>query len=182
MLYLTYFLLRDGAEIARIVEQSLPLAPDVRRTLMGELGSVVRATLKSSFAIAVLQGMLGGIVFYLLGIRAPVLWGPAMGFMSLLPTVGTGVVWVPVALYLLATGSVWQGLTLAFCGLFVIGTVDNSIRPILISRSRHIPNVTVFLATMGALGLFEVNGIIIGPLVACLFTVTWRIRHTATGR
>ncbi|HEY6868369.1 MAG TPA: AI-2E family transporter, partial [Novosphingobium sp.] len=129
MLYLTFFLLRDGVGIARIVEQSLPLEAHIRLTLRHELVSVVRATLKSSLAIAVLQGTLGGIVFYLLDIRAPVLWGTAMGFMSLLPTIGTGVVWVPVALYLLATGAVWQGLTLAFCGLFVIGTVDNFVRP-----------------------------------------------------
>ena len=179
MLYLSFFLLRDGARLATSVEAALPLAPEFRRVLMTELGAVVRATLKSSLVIAVLQGTIGGIVFALLGLRAPVLWGTAMGFMSLLPAVGTGIIWVPVALYLLFTGAVWQGLALAFCGLFVIGTVDNLVRPILIGRTSHIPNVVVFLATIGALSLFGVNGIIVGPLIACLFTVTWRIRNAA---
>lgn len=178
MLYLAFFLLRDGTAIAATVERALPLPPRVRHVLLAELVTVVRATLKSSLVIAVLQGTIGGLVFALLGIRAPVLWGTAMGFMSLIPTVGTGVIWVPVAAYLLATGALWQGLALVACGLFVIGTVDNLVRPILIGRSSHIPNVTVFLATIGALGLFGVNGIIVGPLVACLFTVAWRIRQT----
>jgi predicted PurR-regulated permease PerM len=98
-----------------------------------------------------------------------------MGFFSLLPAVGTGLIWAPVAIYLLATGAIWKGLILIFCGMFVIGMVDNLLRPILVGRDTRIPDYVVLITTLGGLQLFGFNGIVIGPVIAALFIATWQI-------
>ena len=175
MLYLTYFLLRDGREVADRIDRALPLRPDLRRALTDKFLTVVRATVKGSLIVAVVQGALGGIVFWFLGLSGALLWAVAMGFFSLLPAIGTGIVWVPVAMYLLATGLIWQGLFLVFCGLFVIGMVDNILRPILVGRDTRIPDYVVFVATLGGLDVFGFNGLIMGPLIAALFLTVWEV-------
>lgn len=96
--------------------------------------SIVHATVKGSLVVAIVQGIVGGTVFWALGLHAPLLWETAMGLMSLLPAIGTGIVWVPVAIFLLATGAVWQGIALALCGFVVISMIDNLIQPILVGR------------------------------------------------
>ena len=98
-----------------------------------------------------------------------------MGAFSLIPAVGTGLVWVPVAIYLFVTGAVLKGLILALCGMFVIGMVDNILRPILVGRETRIPDYVVLITTLGGIDLFGFNGIIIGPVIAALFIATWNI-------
>src|SRR3546814_7636632 len=99
---------------------------------------VTRATIKGSIVVAIVQGVIGGVVFWALGLPGALLWGVLMGAFSLIPAVGTGLVWVPVAIYLFVTGAVVEGLILAFCGMFVIGMVDNILRPILVGRDTRI--------------------------------------------
>ncbi|HKX77927.1 MAG TPA: AI-2E family transporter, partial [Novosphingobium sp.] len=125
MLYLTFFLLRDGREIGRKVRAAIPLRPELRDDLIRHFVVVVRATIKGTFVVAIVQGLVGGLIFWMLGIEAPLLWGLLMALFSLFPAVGTGIVWVPVAIYLLATGSVTEGVILTLCGFFVIGLIDN---------------------------------------------------------
>jgi predicted PurR-regulated permease PerM len=177
MLYLSFFFLRDGPAIASAVEESLPLAPSISRALVGRFVSVVHATVKGSLVVAVLQGAVGGTVFWALGLHAPLLWGTAMAFMSLLPAIGTGIIWVPVAIFLLATGAIWQGVALTLCGVLVISMVDNLIRPVLVGRDARMPDFVVFVATLGGLEVFGFNGIIMGPIIAALFLSAWRIRR-----
>lgn len=176
-LYLSFFFLRDGPRIAAMVEAAIPLPPNIRRTLLERFVSIVHATVKGSLVVAVLQGTVGATVFWALGLHAPLLWGTAMGFMSLLPAIGTGIVWVPVAIFLLATGAIWQGIALALCGFFVISMVDNLIRPILVGRDARLPDYVVFVSTLGGLQLFGFNGFIIGPIVAGLFLSGWQLRQ-----
>jgi predicted PurR-regulated permease PerM len=146
-----------------------------RRALMRQFVIVIRATIKGSIVVAILQGLIGGLVFGALGISGALLWGVMMGFFSLLPAVGTGLIWAPVAIYLLATGAIWKGLILIFCGMFVIGMVDNLLRPILVGRDTRIPDYVVLITTLGGLQLFGFNGIVIGPVIAALFIATWQI-------
>ncbi len=175
MLYLTFFLLRDGPAITRRIGEEVPLPADVRELLWGKFLTVMRATMKGSFVVAVTQGAVGGLIFWGLGIHAPVLWGVLMAFLSLLPAVGTGFVWVPVAIYLLATGAVWQGVVLILCGIFVIGLIDNVLRPILVGKDTRMPDFLVLISTLGGIVLFGFNGVIMGPLIAAMFIATWHI-------
>ena len=174
-LYLTFFLLRDGPRLAARLDRAAPLRSTHRQALMQQFVIVIRATIKGSIVVAIVQGMIGGMVFWSLGIPGPLLWGVLMGCFSLIPAVGTGLVWVPVALYLLATGAIAKGVILIVCGVFIIGMVDNLLRPILVGRDTRIPDYVVLITTLGGLDMFGVNGIVIGPMIAALFIATWNI-------
>jgi predicted PurR-regulated permease PerM len=175
MLYLLFFLLRDGRTYGAMVREALPLKPDLRDELIEHFLLVIRATMKGTVVVAIVQGLLGGIVFSLLGIPAAVLWGVLMGFFSLIPALGTAIVWVPVAGYLLATGAVWQGVAMILCGVFIIGLVDNLLRPILVGRDTRLPDFVVLIATLAGLELFGLTGFVVGPVIAALFLTVWRI-------
>ncbi|MCW2363229.1 MULTISPECIES: AI-2E family transporter [Sphingobium] len=175
MLYLTYFLLRDGETLMESVIKRTPLRDGPRRELLRQFVLVIRATVKGSIIVAIVQGFIGGVVFWLLGVEGALLWGVMMGFFSLLPAVGTGIVWVPVAVYLLVSGALAQALILIFCGIFVIGMVDNLLRPILVGRDTRMPDYLVLITTLGGLQLFGFSGLVIGPVIAALFIATWNI-------
>ncbi len=175
MLYLAFFLLRDGDWLARKVAAAAPLRAGQRTALIEQFVIVTRATIKGSIVVAIVQGLIGGLVFWALDIQGALLWGVLMGAFSLLPAIGTAIVWVPVAIYLFATGAVWQGVVLVVCGALVIGSVDNVLRPILVGRDTRIPDYVVLISTLGGLELFGFNGIVIGPVIAALFIATWNI-------
>ncbi len=179
MLYLTFFLLRDGQKLTQKIGEAMPLPAEIRHLLWDKFLVVVRATLKGSMVVAAIQGLLGGLIFWVLGIHAPLLWGVLMAFLSLLPAVGTGFVWLPVALYLLATGDVWQGVVLILCGVFIIGLIDNLLRPILVGKGARLPDYLVLISTLGGIELFGFNGIILGPLIAAMFIAVWDISTAA---
>jgi predicted PurR-regulated permease PerM len=107
-LYLAFFLIRDGDIVARALRQAIPLAPEHKQELLSKFTTVIRATVKGNLLVAAIQGALGGLAFWFLGVTGAVLWAVLMAFLSLLPAVGAGLVWVPVALYLLLTGALWQ--------------------------------------------------------------------------
>ncbi|WP_226015961.1 AI-2E family transporter [Novosphingobium sp. FKTRR1] len=179
MLYLTFFLLRDGARIIDRIESCLPLAPDQRRLLTARFVEVVRATIKGSLIVAVLQGMTGGLAFWMLGIGGALLWGVAMGVFSLFPAIGTAFIWVPVAAWLLFTGEVWRGGALFLVGFFIVSSVDNVVRPILVGRDARMPDYIVLIATLGGFELMGFNGFVIGPVIAALFLAVWDIFRNA---
>ena len=183
MLYLLFFLLRDGDELFRIIRDAVPLRPEQQRAIFSKFATVIRATVKGTIVVAVLQGGLGGLIFWFLGIRAALLWAALMALLSLLPAVGAALVWFPVALYLLVTGAIWQGLVLIAFGVLVIGLVDNLLRPILVGTDIRMPDYVVLLSTLGGIEIFGMNGIVLGPLIAAMFMVVWDIlsgsRHAA---
>lgn len=173
MLYLTFFLLRDGQATADEIRRKLPLGEKHKTALFEKFTTVIRATIKGSIVVAILQGIIGGLIFWGLGIHAALLGGVLMGFFSLLPAIGTGLVWVPVAIFLLVTGSIWQGLVLVFCGFFVIGMVDNLLRPVLVGKDTRMPDYIVLISTLGGISILGINGFILGPVVAALFMAAW---------
>lgn len=174
MLYLTYFLIRDGRQLNRQISSRVPLRPDIRDKLIEHFAVVVRATMKGTVVVAIVQGVLGGVIFWALGIEGALLWGVLMGFFSLVPAVGTAIVWVPIAAYLLMTGQVWQGAVLVGAGILVIGMVDNVLRPILVGNDTRMPDFVILIATLAGLELFGLNGFIIGPVIAALFIAVWK--------
>lgn len=175
MLYLLFFFLRDGAELARKIRAAVPLAEDQKRRLQLKFNRVVRATVKGNLLVAVTQGALGGLIFWFLDIPSALLWAVLMAFLSLLPAVGAGLVWVPVAAWLLLSGAVWQGVALGLYGVFVIGLVDNVLRPILVGKDTKMPDYLILISTLGGLAVFGLNGFVIGPLIAALFISSWAL-------
>jgi predicted PurR-regulated permease PerM len=175
MLYLTFFLLRDGGTMGRKIRAAVPLRPDVRDALIAYFVIVVRATMKGTVVVAIVQGFVGGVIFSSLGVEGAILWGVLMGFFSLLPAVGTAIVWVPVAIYLLAVGAIWQGVFLIAAGVLIIGMIDNILRPILVGQDTRMPDFVILIATLAGLELFGLNGFIIGPVIAALFIAVWKI-------
>lgn len=175
MLYLTFFLLRDGRELGLHIARALPLRPELRDELVRHFVVVVRATMKGSVVIAIIQGILGGTIFHFLGIEGALLWGLLMGVFSLVPAVGTGIIWVPVAAYLFITGSTFEAGVLAFCGIFVIGLIDNLLRPILVGHDTRMPDFVVLISTLAGIDLFGLNGFIVGPVIAALFIAVWKL-------
>jgi predicted PurR-regulated permease PerM len=173
MLYVLFFLLRDGRQIAARATRALPLAPRQSRRLMDQFATVVRATVKGNVMVALVQGALGWLAFWVLGIAGALLWGAVMALLSLLPAVGAGLVWGPVAIYLIATGGVVQGIGLILWGVLVIGLVDNVLRPILVGKETRLPDYLVLVATLGGLAIFGINGFVIGPVIAAVFLVSW---------
>ena len=175
MLYLLFFLLRDGESISALIRNSVPMANPHTHYLLNKFTTVIRATVKGNVVVAVVQGALGAMALYFLGIKGAVFWGVIMAFLSLLPAVGAALVWAPVAIYLLATGQTWQGVALIFWGVVVIGMSDNVLRPILVGKDTKLPDYVVLLSTIGGMSLFGINGFVIGPTVAAMFMACWAL-------
>ena len=177
MLYLLFFLLRDGNELAARIRKIIPLANHHKTLLLIKFTGVIRATVKGNLVVAIVQGALGGLVFWFLGIEAALLWGAIMSVLSLLPA-GSGVIWVPVAIYFLATGAIMKGIILLVFGVLVIGLIDNLLRPLLVGKDTQMPDYLVLISTIGGMALFGLNGFVIGPVIAALFLTAWELYST----
>jgi predicted PurR-regulated permease PerM len=175
MLYLLFFLLRDGKALAQAIKDAIPLRGDQKAALFARFADVLRATVKGGILVAIAQGALGGIAFWFLGIHAALLWAVLMAFLSLIPAIGATLVWLPVAIYFLATGAIWQGIGLILYGVLVIGLVDNLLRPFLVGKGTKLPDYVVLISTLGGIEVFGLNGFVIGPLIAAMFMVSWEI-------
>ncbi|AQQ69102.1 AI-2E family transporter [Microbulbifer agarilyticus] len=175
MLYLTFFLIRDGSSLVDLLIRALPLGDEREKLLLAKFAEVTRATIKGNLVVAVTQGTLGGIIFWVLGLPAPLLWGVVMTVLSLLPAVGAAIIWFPAALYLYATGDMIKATVLMLYGVLVISLVDNILRPILVGRDTKLPDYMVLFSTVGGLMLFGISGFAIGPLLAALFMAFWQI-------
>jgi predicted PurR-regulated permease PerM len=179
MLYLLFFFLRDGQDLSRRIRIAIPLAEAQKRRLQLKFNRVVRATVKGNVVVAVTQGALGGLIFWVLDIPSSLLWAVLMAFLSLLPAVGAGIVWGPVAVYFLVSGMFWQGVVLGLFGVFVIGLVDNVLRPILVGKDTRMPDYLILISTLGGMAVFGLNGFVIGPMIAALFMSTWGLFTSA---
>jgi predicted PurR-regulated permease PerM len=175
MLYLLFFLFRDGRPLAARIRHAIPLSPRYKTPLFDKLVTVTRATVKGNLLVAMAQGALGGLIFWFLDVPAPVLWGVVMTFLSLLPAVGAAIVWGPVAAWFLLDGAVWEGVLLALYGVLVIGLVDNLLRPVLVGKDTKLPDYLVLFSTIGGMALLGLNGFVIGPLIAALFVAAWSL-------
>ena len=174
-LYVTYFLLRDGRRLGPVIADALPLERPVARRLIDRFLTIVRATIKGSIIVGLVQGALGAITFWIVGMPSVILFGVLMAVLSLLPALGPALIWIPVAAFLLVTGSIWQGVVVIASGILVIGMADNLLRPILVGRDTGMPDWIVLVATLGGLAAFGLSGIVLGPVVAGLFLASWSI-------
>jgi len=175
MLYLLFFLLRDEDTLSKRIRNAIPLHAEQQRAFLLKFTIVIRATVKGDMLVALLQGSLGGLIFWFLEISAPLLWAVVMAFFSLLPAIGAGLIWIPVAVYLLVTGAMWQGMVLIAFGALIIGLVDNFLRPILVGKDTKMPDYVVLISTLGGIATFGLNGFVIGPVIAAMFISAWDI-------
>ncbi|MCI0533512.1 AI-2E family transporter [bacterium] len=173
MLYLLFFMLRDGESMEKKIIKILPLGDAREKRLLSKFTSTTRATVKGVFAVAVLQGGIGGILFFLAGINAPVLWGVVMGVFSVVPAVGPALVWLPAGIFLVATGALWQGILVLAGGALIISVIDNIMRPYLVGKDIEMPDELVLLSTLGGLSLFGMTGFVAGPVIAGFFLSVW---------
>jgi predicted PurR-regulated permease PerM len=136
---------------------------------------VTRATLKGTVLIGAAQGLLGGLALRVAGIEGAIFWGTIMAVLSIVPGIGGALVWVPAAIFLAASGAVWQAVGLALFCAFVVGSVDNVLRPVLVGRDTRMHELMIFFSTIGGLLLFGAMGFILGPILAALFVAVWEM-------
>lgn len=175
MLYLSFFLLRDGESIVEWMRAAVPLKNERRQLLFRKFAEVSRATVKGNLVVAIVQGSLGGLIFWILDLPAPLLMSVVMAFLSMVPAIGASLVWLPVGIYLYATGEWMKASILMAYGAIIIGLADNVLRPILVGRDTKLPDYVVLFSTLGGLSLLGINGFVIGPLIAALFLSFWSI-------
>jgi predicted PurR-regulated permease PerM len=173
MLYALFYFLRAGSGLADNVLACVPMSAHDKALLVERVRSVVRATVKGTFVIGIVQGGLAGLAFFVVGLEGAILWGTIMAVLSIIPGVGAALVWIPAMIYLLATGQVWQGVVLGVWCAVVVGTADNFLRPQLVGRDTQMPDLLVLLSTLGGLALFGIVGIILGPMLATIFIAVW---------
>jgi predicted PurR-regulated permease PerM len=140
MLDLLFFFVRDGDAISDRITNAIPLPADQQRALISKSAAVIRAMVKGNLLVAAVQAGLGGLIFWILGIHAPVLWAMVFALVALLPGVSSAVIWLPVAVYLFATGAAWQGAVLIAYGTFLMGFVDNFLQPLLVGKDTQMPD------------------------------------------
>ncbi len=179
MLYAMYFFLMDGPRILSRMLYFTPLDDDDERKLIAQFVSVTRATIKGSILVGLIQGALAGGAFFVLRIPGAAFWSTVMAVLSVIPVLGSGIVWAPAAVILMATGRWAAGVGLGLWGLLVVGTIDNFLRPRLVGRDTKMHDLLVLLSTFGGLAMFGPVGFILGPIVAALFLTAWDLYAAA---
>lgn len=173
-LYVLFFFLRDGKKLVEQMIYVLPIGDKKERQLIRRFQSVARATVKGSILIALVQGVLGGILFALLGVEGAVIWGALMIIASLLP-VGALLVWGPIAAVLFLQGSYTEAIILVVVGALFIGLIDNLLRPRLVGNDTKMPDWLILLSTLGGLSWFGLSGFVLGPIIAAMFITCWQM-------
>ncbi len=164
-----YYLFKDGSHLFERLKEIVPLPSKERDLLIQRFKDMIYATIYGGLLIAIIQGLLGGLSFWILGLPSATFWGTAMAFLSFIPIGGTALIWAPAAIILLIGGSIWKGLILLGVGIFVISMVDNLLRPFFISSRTNIHPLLLFFAVLGGVQAFGLIGLVAGPLIATLF-------------
>ena len=182
MLFSLYYLFLHGPEILRELRSFLPLRPEYEERIIQKFRGVARATFSGSLAVALIQGAVGGLGFWAFGLPAPLVWGAAMAFFSLVPVVGTGLVWVPVVIFYALTGSIVKGLLMLVVFGGAVSSVDNILKPKLIQRGTEIHTLWVFVSIIGGVSVFGFLGFVLGPFLFTVLVVLIEIYRVEFGR
>ena len=174
-LYCLFYFFRDGEELFKTISRYLPVDDRHIHTFTSEFLVTAKATLKFTFVIGGLQGLLGGLVFYFTGISNPLIWGVLMVGLSIVPAIGNAIIWAPAGIIMLLMGHVWQGVAILFFGAVVISSVDNLLRPILLGKDIQMHPLLIFLSTLGGIAVFGFSGFVLGPVAASFFLAGWKL-------
>ena len=164
-----YYVFKDGSQLFGRLKEIVPLPPREKDLLIQRFKDMIYATIYGGLLIAMIQGTLGGLSFWVLGLPSPIFWGTAMALLSFIPIGGTALIWAPAGIILLIAGAVLKGLILLGLGVLVISMVDNLLRPFFISAKTKIHPLLLFFAVLGGIQAFGLIGVVAGPLVATLF-------------
>lgn len=175
LLFALYYLLTSGQSSLKTSMDLLPMRPKDRDLLLERTYSTIKATVKGTFVIAIVQGVLTGLALAVAGVPGAAFWGAVAGILSVIPGIGPPLVWAPAAIWLYVSGSPAYAIGLAVWGAGVVGVIDNLLRPILVGQDAKMSDLLVLLSTLGGLALVGAVGIIVGPLIAALFTSAWFI-------
>ncbi|MEM8883201.1 MAG: AI-2E family transporter [Planctomycetota bacterium] len=183
MVIALFYFYRDGEHAVQVVRELLPLDEDDRNLVIGALRDAVNASVRGGLLTALVQGALGAAILAILDVRGPVFWGAVIALASLIPLVGTAIVWGPIALFLLWQDEPWKAFVLALYGAIVIGTADNVLRPIFVGKQMKAHSMLLFFGILGAIMLFGFKGIVLGPVVVACVTATMTLfRREFAGR
>jgi predicted PurR-regulated permease PerM len=163
-----YYLFRDGDRIYDAILKAVPLDVAETRKIFDRTHEVIHASVHGVMVIAMVQGTLGGLAFAVLGLPSPVVWGVAMFFLSMIPMVGSSVIWAPTAIYLAMSGHWGKALALALWGALVIGTVDNFLRPKLVGERARLHELLIFFSVLGGLQIWGPLGLVLGPVIIAI--------------
>ena len=179
-LYLLFYFLRDRSSILASIESLSPLDSADTTRMFGDVDDTVHATVYGTLIVAIVQGALGGVMFWWLGLPAPLLWGVVMGLLAVVPVLGAFIVWIPAAIFLLLDGSGGKALILALWGSVVVGGIDNVLYPMLVGRRLKMHTLLAFVSIVGGLMVFGSSGLILGPVtfaITRLLLEIWNRRH-----
>ena len=174
-----FYLLRDGEEALASLRLWIPLSPEEANQVFSKISETISATLYGHLLASAVQGLLGGLMFWWLGLPAPLMWGTVMALLSVIPVLGAFLIWIPAALFLLLKGSWIKAVILLIWGNFVVGLADNLLYPFLVGKKVRLHPVPVFFAILGGLFTFGVSGLILGPLILAVTIALlkiWRLR------
>jgi len=169
MFYTLFFFLKDGARILNKVMKLSPLGDEYEKMLYDKFTSVARVTLKSTFLVGGVQGLLTGLLFWIVGIKGAIIWAVLTTAIAIVPAIGAFIVWLPTGIILLVLGNIWEGVTVLVVGMLIISTIDNFLRPILVGKDTQIHTLLVLFSTLGGIFIFGISGFVIGPILAALF-------------
>lgn len=169
MFYTLFFFFKDGKKIVSRLSYVSPLGNDYEIMLYEKFRTTALSTLKTTLVIGGIQGTIGGILFWSVGIKGALLWGIIMTAVCVIPALGSFIIWLPAALIMFATGNVMQGVIILIIGAFVISLIDNLLRPIMVGKGTEMHPIIVLFSTLGGIFLFGISGFIIGPIISALF-------------
>lgn len=175
MLFAMYYLFKDGEACLARVAYLIPLSRSHTQLLISKFLSMVRATVKGTMVVGIVQGLIGGLTLWVFGVAKPVLWGVIMTVLSVIPVAGAGLVWAPAGVIRILGGHVLSGVGILVVGFAIIGTIDNVLRPRLVGQDTTMHPLFIFLGTLGGISLFGMVGFLVGPVVAALFVTIWDI-------
>lgn len=173
--YTLFFFIRDGEELLKKLMHLCPLGDDHEKLLYQKFTSTARATIKGGLIVGLIQGALGGAMFYIAGIQGAIIWGLLMVLASSIPGFGSYIIWLPAAIIMLILGRTWTGIGMILFGSLIIGTIDNFLRPVLVGKDTSMHPLLVLLSTLGGIAVFGISGFIIGPIIASLMLAFWEM-------
>lgn len=169
MIYALYYFFKDGEKLLRRLTYISPLDGKYERMFFDKFISTAASTLKSTFIVGGIQGLLGGILFFATGIKGALIWGVIMMALSFIPAVGASIIWFPAGIIMIMMGNVWKGVLILLVGTFIISLIDNLLRPQLVKKDTEMHPVITLLSTLGGIIIFGISGFVIGPIIAAMF-------------
>jgi len=178
MLLTIFFLLRDGPNFLKRIRQYMPFPEENKDRLVEQIQDIVISTMYGGVVVALVQGVMGGVSFAIVGISSPVIWGLAMAIASFLPVIGPFIIWMPASIYLIFEGELLKGIALVLMGMLGISAIDNILRPVIIGSRTKMHFLALFFSVLGGIKIFGLIGFVMGPMVLAMFISVIEIFRT----